>query len=201
MSTTTFIDITDNAQAHFARLLQTQGGDAIGIRLATIAAGTPAADVRLEFCEPEDLVGDEWALECAGFTLYVEAASTGCLDGAQIDYLVDGTGGQLSIRAPHLKGDAPGADASIVEQVRYLIEAEINPQLASHGGRVTLQEITADGVALLRFGGGCHGCGMVDVTLKQGIEKTLLERVPGLTAVGDATDHATGAAPYMPRNV
>ena len=53
---------------------------------------------------------------------------------------------------------------------------------------------------LLRFGGGCHGCGMADVTLKQGIEKTLLEKVPGVTAVRDATDHDTGQAPYMPRD-
>ena len=52
---------------------------------------------------------------------------------------------------------------------------------------------------VLRFGGGCHGCGMADVTLKQGIEKTLVEKVPGVTAVRDATDHATGDAPYLPR--
>jgi Fe/S biogenesis protein NfuA len=54
-------------------------------------------------------------------------------------------------------------------------------------------------VVILRFGGGCHGCGMVDVTLKQGIERTLMEKVPGVTAVRDATDHDTGTAPYMPR--
>lgn len=59
--------------------------------------------------------------------------------------------------------------------------------------------MTADGVVVLRFGGGCHGCGMADVTLKQGIEKTLLEKVPGVVAVRDATDHETGDAPYVPR--
>jgi Fe/S biogenesis protein NfuA len=63
-----------------------------------------------------------------------------------------------------------------------------------------VDSVTADGVVYLRFGGGCHGCGMADVTLKQGIEKTLLTRVPGVTAVRDATDHATGAAPYIPRD-
>jgi len=51
----------------------------------------------------------------------------------------------------------------------------------------------------LRFGGGCHGCGMVDVTLKNGIEKTMREKIPEVRAVRDATDHATGAAPYIPR--
>ena len=69
---------------------------------------------------------------------------------------------------------------------------------AMSGG--SLQEVTGDGVVVLRFGGGCHGCGMADVTLKQGIEKTLLEKVPGVTAVRDATDHDTGEAPYIARS-
>ncbi len=87
-----------------------------------------------------------------------------------------------------------------MERVRYVIDNEINPQLASHRGSVSLEEVTADGVVILRFGGGCHGCGMADVTLKQGIEKTLLQKVPGVTAVRDATDHDTGAAPYFARD-
>jgi len=83
--------------------------------------------------------------------------------------------------------------------VRWLLESEINPQLASHKGQVSLEEITSDGVVRLRFGGGCHGCGMADVTLKQGIEKTLMARIPEITAVRDATDHSTGEAPYIAR--
>ncbi|MFC4727977.1 NfuA family Fe-S biogenesis protein [Coralloluteibacterium thermophilus] len=193
------IQISENAQRHFRRLLETQGGDAVGIRLSAVEAGTPRADARLEFCDADELDGDEWAIECEGFVLYVDAQVAPYFDAAEIDYVAAGTGGQLNIRAPKIKGHVPGEDASPVERVRWLIETEINPQLASHGGRVALEEITADGVVVLRFGGGCHGCGMADVTLKQGIEKTLLARVPGLTAVRDATDHATGDAPYIQR--
>jgi len=80
-----------------------------------------------------------------------------------------------------------------------LIDSEINPQLAAHKGHVRLEEVTAEGVVLLRFGGGCQGCGMADVTLKQGIEKTLMAKVPGITAVRDATDHDSGEAPYIAR--
>ena len=80
-----------------------------------------------------------------------------------------------------------------------MLENEINPQLASHGGRVALEELTADGAVVLRFGGGCHGCGMVDVTLKQGIETTLKTRLPEISAVRDATDHDSGARPYYQR--
>ena len=193
------IQISDNAQAHFRKLIEREALPGLGVRLAAVHAGTPKADVRLEFAEPDELQGDEWAIDCEGFTLWLDAPSAPFLDGAQIDYESRATGGQLQIRAPKIKGDVPAESASMVGRVRWLIDSEINPQLASHRGHVSLQEVTAEGVVILRFGGGCHGCGMVDVTLKQGIERTLMDKVPGVTAVRDATDHETGTAPYMPR--
>jgi len=194
------INISESAQSHFRKLIERESLPGLGVRLAAVHAGTPRADVRLEFAEPGDLQGDEWAVDCDGFTLWLDAASSSFLDGAEIDYETQATGGQLQIRAPRIKGEVPGESASMVERVRWLVENEINPQLAAHRGHVSVQEVTADGVVWLRFGGGCHGCGMADVTIKQGIEKTLIEKVPGVTAVRDATDHETGAAPYIPRD-
>ena len=193
------IHISESAQTHFRKLIEREALPGLGVRLSAVNAGTPRADVRLEFAEPGDLQGDEWAVDCDGFTLWLEAASTSYLDGAEIDYETLGTAGQLQIRAPTIKGVAPDASASLVERVLYVIENDVNPQLATHRGSVSVQEVTADGVVVLRFGGGCHGCGMADMTLKNGIEKTLLEKVPGVTAVRDATDHDTGAAPYISR--
>lgn len=194
------IQISESAQAHFRKLIEREAQPGLGVRLSARDAGTPNADVRLEFAGPEELSGDEWAIDCEGFTLWLDAPSAPFLDGASIDYASMATGGQLQIRAPKVKGEAPGEDASLVQRVQWVIEREINPQLAMHRGHVALEEVTADGLVLLRFGGGCHGCGMADVTLKQGIEKTLMEKVPGVTGVRDATDHATGTAPYMPRD-
>ena len=193
------IELSEPALQHFRRLLQTQGGDAVGIRISAVHAGTPKADARLEFCEREDLQGDEWSLDCDGFALYVDSDSAPWLDGAQIDYASNATGGQLTIRAPKIKGSVPGADAGLTERVQYLLDSEINPMLAAHKGRVALERVDEAGAVYLRFGGGCHGCGMVDVTLKNGIEKTMRERIPEVTAIRDATDHETGAAPYIPR--
>jgi Fe/S biogenesis protein NfuA len=193
------IELTESAREHFRKLIADQNIDGLGIRVRAVAPGTPKGDCQLEFCEPSDLRGDEWEVECEGFSLYVDSASVPFLDGAFIDYARDATGGQLSIKAPRLRGQPPESDASVIERVRYVIEAEINPQLASHGGRVTLREVTADGIVVLQFGGGCHGCGMVDVTLRNGIEGTLRERVPEVTGVRDATDHETGDQPYYAR--
>ncbi|HZX77734.1 NfuA family Fe-S biogenesis protein [Lysobacter sp.] len=194
------INISESAQRHFRKLIEREALPGLGVRLSAVHAGTPRADVRLEFAEPGDLHGDEWAVDCEGFTMWLDAASVKFLDGAEIDYETQSTGGQLQIRAPRIKGEAPADSASLVERVHWIVEHEINPQLASHRGHVSVQEVTADGVVLLRFGGGCHGCGMADVTLKQGIEKTLMSKVPGVTAVRDATDHATGEAPYIRRD-
>jgi Fe/S biogenesis protein NfuA len=193
------INISESAQRHFRHLLQTQGGDAVGIRISALNPGTARADVRLEFAENADLDGNEWAVDCEGFTVYVDGSSAVYLDGAEIDLKVNATGSELNIRAPKIKGVVPQDDAPLAEQVRWLLDNEINPQLAAHKGNVRLEAITADNVVLLRFGGGCHGCGMADVTLKQGIEKTLMAKLPQITAVRDATDHATGDAPYIPR--
>lgn len=194
------IQISEAAQAYFRKLIEREAIPGLGVRLSAQQPGTPRADVRLEFAEPAELAGDEWAIDCEGFTLWLDAASQPFLDGAQIDYETMATGGQLQIRAPKIKGVVPDAAASLEARVQWVIDNEINPQLAMHKGHVEVAGITAEGVVVLNFGGGCHGCSMVDITLKQGVEKTLLEKVPGVTGVRDVTDHASGDAPYMKRD-
>ncbi|MCK7594945.1 NifU family protein [Pseudomarimonas salicorniae] len=193
------IQISTAAQDYFRRLIEQQDGAFVGIRLSALRAGTPSADARLEFCEQGDLDGDEWAVDCEGFTLYVEAASVPFFDGAEIDFSKGLGGGQVSIKAPRIKGGLAAGEGSVAARVQQVLDAEINPQLASHGGRVSVEEVTAENAVVLRFGGGCHGCGMVDVTLRQGVEVTLRERVPEITAVIDATDHSSGDNPYFQR--
>lgn len=193
------ISLSESAQDHFRKLIEQQACPGMGIRVHAVHPGTPKGDCQLEFSEVGDRNGTEWEVECEGFSLFVDSESVPFLDGATVDYTRSPTGGELTIRAPTLRGSVPGENASVVERVRHVIESEINPQLASHGGRVSLREITSDGTAVLQFGGGCQGCGMVDATLKGGVEKTLKERIPEITAVKDATDHDTGSNPYFKR--
>ena len=190
------LTLTESAQRHFRRLIEQQGIAGLGVRIQAVHPGTPKADCRLEFCEAPDLSGGEWSLACDGFTLYVDTPSMPYLADAEVDFAIDATGGQLIVRAPSLKGRPPPADADLAERVRYVLDTEVNPQIAAHGGRATLVEITVDKAAILRLGGGCHGCGMADVTLKQGIERTLRTHFPELSGVRDATDHASGHNPY-----
>lgn len=193
------IDISDSARDYFAKLLAQQSVPGLGIRLLAVKPGTPAGDCRLEFCESDEVRGDDFVVDCDGFSICIDSVSAPFLDSVEISYEQQRTGGQLTIRAPKLKGSVPGAEASLVERVQYVLDTEINPGVAGHGGRVSLVEVTREGVVVLQFGGGCHGCGQVDMTLKHGVEKTLRERVPEVTAVQDSTDHSSGTAPYYKR--
>lgn len=89
-----------------------------------------------------------------------------------------------------------GDDDTLYERVADLFEHQVNPMVARHGGRVELIDVQ-DAVVLLRLGGGCQGCGMADVTLRQGIEGLLQQHLPEVKGVVDITDHAAGSNPYF----
>ena len=190
------IEITEAAQKYFGKLLAQQDEPGLGLRISVMHPGTPNANCDLQFCPEGQHREDDIRTGYPEFDLYVELKSEPWLERAQIDFDESPTGGQLTIRAPGIKGTEPLAGDPIDRRIQWLLDVEINPALASHGGRVSLVEITQEMEAVLQFGGGCHGCGMVDVTLKQGIEKTLLQKIPEITGVVDATDHRSGKNPY-----
>ena len=190
------IEISDSAQQYFSQLLGQQDEDGLGLRISVSHAGTPGASCDLQFSPEGQRQDDDRVVEYQGFNLFVAAASEQWLADAEIDFEQDTTGGQLTIKAPGIKGSEPDADADVAQRVSWLLETEINPALASHGGRVALVEITEKMEVVLQFGGGCQGCGMADVTMKQGIEQTLTRHIPEITAVVDETDHQSGSNPY-----
>jgi Fe/S biogenesis protein NfuA len=89
----------------------------------------------------------------------------------------------------------PLDEKAVKERVQKILDEMINPAIAGHGGWVDLLDVKENNV-YLRLGGGCVGCGMVNVTLKQGIEATLREEIPQIAGVIDQTDHAGGTNPY-----
>src|SRR5438309_11500922 len=87
-------------------------------------------------------------------------------------------------------------DAALYDRVAELFDSQVNPMVARHGGRVELIDVPDAGV-MLRMGGGCQGCGMADVTLRQGIEAMLQQAVPEVKGIVDITDHTAGSNPYF----
>ena len=184
------ITITEPAQEYLAELLKKQDCEGIAIRIFIIDAGTPNAETCISFCRPGEEKGDDEIKEYKGFRAFIEQRSIPFLEDAVVDYAKNEFGGQLTIKAPNSRLPKLGADSTLADRINYVLYNEVNPALASHGGNVSLEEIFEETIAVLRFGGGCQGCGMVDVTLKDGVEKTLLEQIPELTEVRDVTDHS-----------
>lgn len=187
------IKITESAQAYLAELLAKQDSKGIGVRIFVEYAGTPRAECCMSYCQPDEVDEDDLLIAYSAFNAYIDSPSIPYLHDAVIDYNKDRFGGQLTFRAPNSKVPQVGENASIEERINYVLQAEINPQLASHGGHVELLEVIEDEAgktAVLKFGGGCQGCSAVDVTLRQGVEVQLKQQIPELTQVIDDTDHS-----------
>ena len=191
--------VTEAAQKHFSNLLQKEEIAGMNLRVFVANPGTIHADVSVTYCPPGEEVSTDFALPFESFKLFIDADSQDSLTDARIDFVEDALEGHLSVKAPFLKGREPATSSTLTERIQFVIDSEINPNLAGHGGRVGLVEIIEDqsgAIVVLQFGGGCHGCGMAGVTLKHGIEKTLKEKFPEIVEIRDATDHTTGADPY-----
>ncbi|HDZ57536.1 MAG TPA: Fe-S biogenesis protein NfuA [Pseudomonas xinjiangensis] len=183
------IHLTEAAEVYLAELLAKQETPGIGIRVFITQPGTSYAETCIAYCKPGEEKPEDRVIKLNSFGVWVDAVSEPFLEDAVVDYATDRMGGQLTIKAPNAKVPMVNDDSPLNERINYLLQTEINPGLASHGGEVKLIDVVENGIAILQFGGGCQGCGMVDVTLKEGIEKTLVARIPELTGVRDVTDH------------
>lgn len=190
------IIISESAQAHFVKLLEKQASGT-NIRVFVVNPGTASAECGVSYCPPDAVESTDLTVPFNGFSAVIDADSKPFLVDAEIDFVTDQMGSQLTLKAPNAKVRKVSDNAPLKERVQYVIDAEINPQLANHGGRVSVVELTDAGVAVLQFGGGCNGCSQVDLTLKEGIEKELLNRFHGeLSGVRDVTDHQRGEHSY-----
>ena len=165
-------------------------------------AGGSGFEYRLAALGGEELGVDDVVVDETGFRIVLDGESAKWLRGARLDYretLLESGFRFENPNPPPAPAIPSGARADLTgtpaEKIRLLLETEINPAVAAHGGRVELAGMKG-GVVYLSFGGGCHGCGLVDVTLKQGIETRLKELLPEIEQVVDTTDHAAGTNPF-----
>ena len=150
----------------------------------------------------EDAGPGDTVIESDGLTIVVPAASADKVEGATIDWSDDLFQAGLKLTgmktpSPSIAGQAP-ADLSgpVAQRVLRVLEDQVNPAIASHGGRADLVAVD-QGAAYLRLSGGCQGCGMASVTLNQGVEVAIRDAVPEISHVVDVTDHASGTNPYF----
>jgi Fe/S biogenesis protein NfuA len=185
------LTITDAAKQKITSIMDAQGRQGDGLRLAIMGRSSSGFRYSMGLIEEGQEDAEDVVVDGGQFKVFIDPQSATYLEGASIDYIDQGLHGSgFKIDNPNPVWTDP-----LAIRVQELIDTRINPGVGAHGGHVELLEVK-DGAAYVRLGGGCQGCGMVDVTLRQGIEAVIREEIPEIQHVIDTTDHASGQNPY-----
>lgn len=176
-----YMDMADNGCQGVRVVVHPQGRHGFRYELSLVLEGETY---------PTDVTSDQEL-----FTVYVDPDSAAKLEGTTVDFVSDFAGAGFKFDNPNAgaKWDDP-----VAAKVQQVLDEKVTPAVASHGGWVDLLAIEGD-AAIIEMGGGCQGCGMSHVTLKQGVEAAILDNVPEIKRVLDSTDHEAGANPYYAR--
>jgi Fe/S biogenesis protein NfuA len=184
------IEITKSAEKIIADLLQDESKSGMSLRMQIVGRGPGGFQYAVRFVPEDDQVAGDEAVQFDNFKVLIDPETAPKIKDSTLDYQEDEFQRGFLIDNPN-----PVWEDSTAQAVQELLDTKINPGLASHGGFVALLDYKDD-TAFIGFGGGCQGCGLVDVTLKQGVEGTIREALPQVKKVVDTTDHTTGTNPF-----
>ncbi len=185
------IGITDKAKEMLLQFQQKADDDIERVlRVEIIGRGEKGFRYDLNLVDLQEKEESDIACEVDGMTVLIAERSAQYMEGATLDFVETLMGGGFQFENPN-----PMWVDEISVAVAEVIQTDVSPMVASHGGTVELLGVDGD-KAIIAFGGGCQGCGMVDVTLKQGIEVVIQQKVPSITSIVDATDHEAGSNPF-----
>jgi Fe/S biogenesis protein NfuA len=209
MSSEPIVSITASAmEVVTSTLAAEENSSGLGLWVEVSGVGPRGYQYDLFFQDIDGHDEDVVSYDFEGLTIIIPRASVSRLDGARLDFSADGGGGLVLVNpnqptAEEMNPGVPaevfakGIETALAQRALEVLEASINPSIASHGGRADLVALDDDkGVAYVRLSGGCQGCAMSRMTLSQGIEKTLKDEIPELVGVIDVTDHASGQNPF-----
>jgi Fe/S biogenesis protein NfuA len=183
------ISATDAARTRIEQVRANRKQPDAGLRIAITGRQDGAFVYDMQLVAPgEERQGDIVVDALEDISIHIPLASAPYLDGVTLD-------AELPMGAVSVSNPNPLWLDPVAEKVQRLLDLEINPSVASHGGHIDLLDV-ADGVAFIHMGGGCQGCGMAEVTLGQGVRTAILDTFPEIREVRDTTDHAQGANPY-----
>ena len=196
------ITFTDHAREMVKSFLGEAGEAAQALRISV--GGSPTApSFDLTLVEPNERAADEQEVDAGGFKVYVKDDDVRVLEGATVDFVerVNESGFEVrpaegAVPDPTSRRDQGEPTGEIADRVRTVLDTQVNPAIAAHGGMISLVDVE-DTDIFVEMSGGCQGCALSRMTLRQGVERMLREAVPELTAVHDITDHASGENPYL----
>lgn len=189
------ITFSENARQKVLEYMEMSETPVLGVRVSAHRFGRHQFRYELALVMEGEQKDDDVVVDQESITVYVDAQSAESIEGTEVDFVSDPTGTGFLFKNPQAEVHW---DDPLAERVQQVIDERIAPSLAGHGGWVELLEVKGD-AAIIQFGGGCQGCGMSQVTLKDGIESAILQEVPEIKRVLDNTDHASGDNPYYTR--
>ncbi|MCY3600760.1 MAG: iron-sulfur cluster assembly accessory protein [Gemmatimonadetes bacterium] len=196
MSDKDLLTFTDAASERIRSFISEDPAEGLAVRVSVQNASPIAPEYEMALIEPFEREAEDQSFDVPGFEVVVDSKSADILAGTRIDWVESLQGSGFHFNNPNIQplGSAP-LDGPLVDRVRRVIDEQINPGVASHGGTVRLVDIR-DNVVYVTMGGGCQGCGMASVTLTQGIKQMIRDAAPEIVDVQDVTDHAAGSNPY-----
>jgi Fe/S biogenesis protein NfuA len=184
------LTITPAAAGKIAAAARSAGNPGACLRVAIAGRSGGRFRYDLSLVDPMSPPPGDLAIASGDTTVFVDPASADDLRGARVDLDASTFGGAVVIHNPN-----EGWSDPLAIRVQQVLDTVINPGIASHGGYIDLLDVR-DQTAYIQMGGGCQGCGLADVTLKQGVEVAIRGAVPEIVAIVDTTDHASGTNPY-----
>jgi Fe/S biogenesis protein NfuA len=184
------LTVTEAAKRKILSVIQAHGKPGDGLRIAIVGRSSAGFTYDMQLVEEGDAEAEDIVVDVGDFSVLVDPDSAPYMRDVVIDYVEDLQQSGFRIGNPNPIWTDPQAMA-----IQELLDTQINPAVASHGGHIELVDVH-DNIVYIRFGGGCQGCGMVSVTLNQGVEQAIREAFPGIREIVDVTDHAAGTNPY-----
>jgi Fe/S biogenesis protein NfuA len=185
------ISFTDEAKTKIGEYVEQIDG-CLGVRIVANRHGQHHFHYDITLVTENDATDKDEIADQGAFKSFLDPTSSENLDGSTVDWVQDLSGAGFKIDNPQavISWDDP-----VAQKVQHVLDEKVAPSLAGHGGWVELTKVEGD-AAFIQFGGGCQGCGMSQVTLKEGIETAILAEVPEIKRVLDGTDHESGTNPY-----
>jgi len=184
------LTVTEAAKRKILSIIQAHGKSGDGLRIAIVGRSSAGFTYDMQLLEEGDAEADDVIVNVGDFPVVIDAESAPHMRDVIIDYVEELQQSGFRIGNPNPIWTDPKAMA-----IQELLDTQINPAVASHGGHIELVDVHDD-IVYIRFGGGCQGCGMVSVTLNQGVEQAIHEAFPEIREIVDVTDHAAGTNPY-----
>ena len=190
------LTVTERARNVVRSFMEQSGGEVRALRIVARPGGAEGPKFELTLVSEADKADDDIRIESGDFSIFVGKESADRLEGATVDFVerVNESGFEIRPARPGLRVAGPPS-GELATKIKDVLDAQVNPAVSAHGGEIVLVDVQGTEI-FIEMAGGCQGCALSRMTLKQGVERMVRQAIPEVTAVHDVTDHGSGENPF-----